>query len=128
MADFSDLIGVPFAYGGRGPDALDCYGLVMECARRDGVELPDFGSSENQAEIMAMMLASLPQWREIECRPGAVVFMRVARSTHVGYMVDANHMLHAWENSGGPTRVRVDEWKHRILGFYEYVGKDQAPE
>jgi cell wall-associated NlpC family hydrolase len=124
MADFSDLVGVPFAYGGRGPDALDCYGLVMECARREGVELPDFGHSKDQAEIMAMMVASLPQWRQIEQRHGAVAFMRVGRTTHVGYVFGPNHMIHAWEDSGGVTIVRLADWQHRILGFYEYVGKE----
>jgi cell wall-associated NlpC family hydrolase len=124
MADFSDLVGVPFAYGGRGPAMLDCYGLVMECARREGVVLPDFGASQDQAEIMAMMTASLPQWRQIELRAGAIAFMRVGRTTHVGYVFGPHHMIHAWEQSGGVTIVRLADWQHRILGFYEYVGKE----
>lgn len=124
MADVADLIGVPFVYGGRDAEnALDCYGLVMECARREGMTLPDFGSSQDQAEIMAMMTASLPQWNQIEKRAGAVAFMRVGRTTHVGYIVDPHHMIHSWEASGGVTIVRLADWQHRILGFYEYVGK-----
>lgn len=123
MADFSDLVGVPFAYGGRGPDTYDCYGLVMECARRAGVALPDFGVDSNQARIAAMMAASLPQWREIAPRPGAVAFIRVGRlAAHVGYLIDQHHMIHAWESSGGVTVQRLDDWKQRIVGYYEYVG------
>lgn len=123
MADVSDLIGVPFQYGGRGPDALDCYGLVMECARRDGIALPDFGASDNQGVIAAMMGATMPQWKEIGCRPGAVVLLRVGRHVaHVGYVIDDNRMAHTWESSGGVTIQRLDAWKQRIVGFYEYAG------
>jgi cell wall-associated NlpC family hydrolase len=127
MADFHDLVGVPFEYGGRGPDSLDCYGLVMECARRDGIALPDFGSATDQPTIMAMMCASLPQWRQIERRIGAVAFVRVGRYTaHVGYVIGPDHMIHAWEDSGGVTIVRIADWQHRIIGFFEYVGKNRT--
>ena len=129
MADFSDLVGTPFEYGGRGPDSLDCYGLVMECARRDGVELPDFGHAKDQPTIMAMMTASLPQWRQIEKRHGAIAFIRVGRyAAHVGYVFGPNHMIHAWEQSGGVTIVRLADWQHRIVGYFEYVGNEEAPQ
>jgi cell wall-associated NlpC family hydrolase len=123
MADFSDLVGVPFRYGGRGLDVYDCYGLVMECARRDGVMLPEFGFSDNQGMIAAMMGATMPQWKETTCRPGAVVLLRVGRFVaHVGYAIDGDRMVHTWESSGGVTIVRLNDWKQRIVGFYEYVG------
>lgn len=129
MADFSDLVGVPFEYGGRDPaQSLDCYGLVMECARRDGVELPDFGCATDQATIMAMMTASLPQWRQVEQKPGAIAFIRVGRyAAHVGYVFGQHYMIHAWEHSGGVTIVRLADWQHRILGFFEHVGNEKAP-
>lgn len=128
MADFSDLIGTRFEFGGRDPEkSLDCYGMVMECARRDGVILPDFGHAKDQATIMAMMTASLPQWRQIEKRRGAIAFMRIGRfAAHVAYVCDTNHLIHAWEDSGGVTIVRMADWQHRILGFYEYVGQEKA--
>ena len=123
MINYVDLIGVPFAYGGRGPKKLDCYGLVMEMHRRKGVSLPDFGFADDQALIQSMMGATMPQWREIEAREGAVVLIRVGRyAAHVGYMIDKSQMLHTWENSGGVSVVRADRWKQRIVGFYEYVG------
>lgn len=128
MVDFSDLVGVPFEYGGRGPDKLDCYGLVMECARREGITLPDFGHASEQPRIMAMMTASLNQWRQIEPRHGAIAFIRVGRyAAHVGYVFGPNHMIHAWEASGGVTIVRLADWKQRIVGFFEYVGHQEAP-
>lgn len=118
-----DLIGVPFEYGARGPDKLDCYGLVMEMSRRNGQPLPDFGFADNQAIVAAMMGATMPQWQEIEQQPGAVVLIRVGRYiAHVGYMIDEHRMIHSWEHSHGVTIVSVDSWKQRIVGFYKYVG------
>ena len=43
MADYSDLIGVSFKNHGRDvKTGLDCYGLVMEVFKRNGVILPEF--------------------------------------------------------------------------------------
>lgn len=123
MADFSDLVGAPFEYGARGPEKFDCYGLVMECARRDGVTLPDFGFASNQALISAMMGATMPQWQEVEPQAGAVVLLRVGRYVaHVGYLISPTQMIHSWEASGGATIERLDYWKQRIVGFYKHVG------
>ncbi len=39
----TDLLGIPFALGGRDPgEGLDCYGLTIEAGRRLGVDVPDF--------------------------------------------------------------------------------------
>lgn len=123
MADISDLVGVPFVYGGRGPEAFDCYGLVMECARRDGVTLPDFGFASDQALVAAMMGVTMPQWEPVEPQAGAVVLFRVGRFVcHVGYLLDAGRMIHTWDKSGGVTIARLDDWKQRIVGFYKHVG------
>jgi cell wall-associated NlpC family hydrolase len=123
MVNHAELVGVPFAYGGRGPDSYDCYGLVLECARRDGITLPDFGFADNQARISAMMGATLPQWHETAAAPGVVALLRVGRwVSHVGYLLDENRMIHTWSESGGVTIERLDIWKHRIVGLYKHVG------
>ena len=44
---WDDLIGVPFAYGGRTDKVLDCYGLLMLLEARRGNAIPDFKSSDN---------------------------------------------------------------------------------
>lgn len=123
QADLSDLVGVPFAYGGRGPDAYDCYGLVMECARRNGLDLPDFGFADNQALISAMMGATMPQWEQVDQAVGTVVLMRAGRFvSHVGYVIGPNQMIHTWETAGGVCIERLSDWKQRIIGFFKYVG------
>ena len=118
-----DLIGVPFEYGGRGPDALDCYGLVMEVAKRNGTPLPDFGFASDQAMISAMMGCTMPQWEEIEQVAGAIVLFRIGRYvSHCGVMIDESRMIHTWKESGGVTIQPIDLWTQRIVGFYKHVG------
>lgn len=122
MADYQDLIGKPFMYGGRGESHYDCYGLVMEMAARDGVELPDFGSHDNHGMIAAMMGSSMPEWGEIESRPGAVVLIRIGKYvSHVAYQVDQERMIHAWHPTGVSV-IKIADWNKRIVGYYKYVG------
>lgn len=122
QVDYNDLIGAPFKFGGRGPEEFDCYGLVMEAARRNDRCLPDFGWATGKDMIAAMMGATLPQWEEIDSRPGAVVLIRIGRHvSHVGYQIDHYRMIHAWDQSQASI-VKLEDWQHRIVGFYKHVG------
>ena len=119
-----DLIGTPFAYGARGPQAFDCYGLVMAMARRNGQDLPDLGFASHQAQIAAMMGGSMPQWIDMAPGPGAIVLIRIGRFvSHCGYQIDQDRMIHAWAQSNGVSIVRLDDWRRRIVGFYRYAGR-----
>ena len=123
MRDFSDLIGVPFEMGGRGPKSYDCYGLVRELARRwDGVSLPDYTSPADAGRISALFALELRLWQSCERRPGAVALIHIPGHTHCGYVLDNLYMLHTWQASGGVVRERLFEWQRRIKGFYRYVG------
>jgi cell wall-associated NlpC family hydrolase len=46
-----ELLGLPYAEGGRGPDVFDCYGLVREFHRRRGLSLPDGRDEEAIADF-----------------------------------------------------------------------------
>jgi len=123
MISHADLIGAPFKYSGRGPKAYDCYGLVMEMKRREGNPVPDFGFSMELPVIATMMAAVLPQWREIEKRPGAICLFRIkGLGAHVGYTLSDDRFIHVWEKSGGVLTERFYEWKRRTIGFFEYAG------
>lgn len=125
--NFDALIGVPFAYGGRGPDTYDCYGLLRELYKRDGIDIPDYTSPTDAGRITALMGCQLHLWELAECCVGAAVLMRVLdrsgnTNMHVGYVIDENRMIHTWESSGGVVIEPLEVWKRRIKGFYRYVG------
>lgn len=123
MVDLSHLVGIPFEYGGRGPHAYDCYGLVKECYRlARGIELPDFQSPRDQGAQAAVGLLQLQTWRDAPRTPGVLVAFRIGRLTsHCGFLLDHDTMIHAWEKSGGVTIQRLTEWQRRITGFYDYA-------
>ena len=41
LLDISDLLGKPYKAHARGPEAYDCYGLVIEVEKRLGHTMPD---------------------------------------------------------------------------------------
>jgi cell wall-associated NlpC family hydrolase len=125
MRDLADLIGAPFRYGGRGPDAYDCFGLVKECWRRvHGVELPDFQSPTDPGVQCALGATQLQLWQPVPRQAGVMAAIRIGRLVrHCGFLIDEDRMIHAWEHSGGASVVPLnDEWQRRIEGYYRYVG------
>jgi cell wall-associated NlpC family hydrolase len=124
MTDYSELIGTPFEYGGRGPDKYDCWGLVMHLYRSEkGIGIPDYISPSDASRIAALMIGDLHLWEQIEEAKGAVVLFRASEFMHVGYCIGNGRFIHTWDKSGGVCIERLSDWKRRILGFYKYVGK-----
>jgi cell wall-associated NlpC family hydrolase len=126
MFQYADLIGKPFELGGRGPAVYDCYGLVMEMYRRRyGVELPDFDTPNNMGEVAYIMSENAWRWQETELKPGVLVHMKVAGvHCHVGFTLSVSKFIHVYKESGGVCTERTNgDWRHRILGYYEFVGK-----
>jgi cell wall-associated NlpC family hydrolase len=118
---YTDLIGTPFKYGGRGPEAYDCYGLVMELQRRMGIEIPDYKSPQNMGEIASLLACEIPRWIEVPRAPGTVVALRIGRYvSHVGLMIDNDRMVHTWEQSGGVCVECMYDWERRVAGFFRY--------
>ena len=134
MIDTADLIGVPFAYGGRGPNTYDCFGLLIELERRStGRIVPDVRSPESLAEIADALDIEKFKW---DClwekstddavpfaalEAGSAIMIRVnGLACHVGFIHKPRHFLHTWEGTGGVTQEKLELWRHRILGVYKY--------
>lgn len=118
-----DLIGVPFAYGGRGPDTYDCYGLLMELYRRKGVQIVDHRSPRQISEIAKSLDYGLKNWRPVEQRPGVGVVFRIkGYGAHVGMTLKHDRFIHTWEGTGGVCIERLSHWDKRIIGFYDFAG------
>lgn len=125
MTCFSDLIGVKFQYGGRTPDAFDCWGLVRECHLRwHGVELPDYPSTSVPLSNACLMRREAERiWKRIEKPvPGSVILMRFRGfGAHVGFVHTDTRFLHATEEVG-VQEARLSTFRQFILGAYDYAG------
>lgn len=129
MVSYGDLIGKPFAWKARGPDAYDCYGLVEELSRRMGLKVPDYLSPTVHEDIAALIGRSIPYWTPCAEEPGAVATIRVLHSTpegmktlvsHVGMVLPHERLIHSWQRSGGVCVEPLEPWRRRISGFYRF--------
>jgi peptidoglycan DL-endopeptidase CwlO len=95
-----EQLGKPYLFGGTGPDAFDCSGLVMMAYRAAGV---------NIARTSQQQFATLPQVPANKVQDGDLVFFAGSDGTpnapgHVGLVVGKNLMIEAYA-TGFPVRV-----------------------
>jgi peptidoglycan DL-endopeptidase CwlO len=93
-------LGKPYLYGGTGPDAYDCSGLVMMAYRAAGVDIP---RTSQQQWLWG------PQVPASQAEPGDLVFFAGADGTpqapgHVGIVIGNGEMIEAYA-TGFPIRV-----------------------
>jgi cell wall-associated NlpC family hydrolase len=103
------LIGKPWQSGHQGPDAFDCWGLlVWVYQQRYGIELPRIAVAEGSVREQVRAFHAHPErahWQNIE-KPeeGDALLLRQSRHPiHVGIWIDANGeagVLHALQGSG----------------------------
>lgn len=122
--DYVDLLGKPFKYGGRGPAEYDCYGLVLELHRRAGVQIPDYGSSDDPTKQGELFTIGTGEFKKIILpRPLDIPVFRVADGLwHCGVIVDGyKRFVHIMESCS----VVVEElespaWQNRLQGVYRW--------
>ena len=93
-------LGKPYLFGGTGPDAFDCSGLVMMAYRAAGVDIAR--TSEQQWATEERVPAS-------QVQPGDLVFFAGADGTatspgHVGLVIGNGQMIEAFA-TGFPIRI-----------------------
>jgi cell wall-associated NlpC family hydrolase len=119
---YQDLIGKPFRFGGRGPDEYDCWGLVRECLRRQGLNPPDYPSAELGTVNAATLAQAAPAWTAVQTPAfGCVVAFRMncGMASHVGIVVGRHQFLHVLEHTHTCVeRLSSPLWRNRITGFY----------
>jgi cell wall-associated NlpC family hydrolase len=114
--DFSDLIGKPYAPAADGPDAFDCWGLVVEVRRRMGLPTPvpvPGPVPRNQPRLTAALYHRAVwsgMWKPVPVPvPGDVVACGSsgrAAAVHIGVVVDGG-VLHALEVAEGRGQVTL---------------------
>jgi peptidoglycan DL-endopeptidase CwlO len=124
-------IGKPYQFGGTGPDAFDCSGLVMMAYRAAGIDIPRTALQQWQWG---------PQVAASAASPGDLVFFAGADGTptmpgHVGLVIGKNTMIEAYA-TGFPVRIAhfgtadsaPDE--RQVVGFtrpWAHTGLDLPP-
>lgn len=125
MVEHADLIReARYAKNGRGPTEFDCYGLLREMKRREGVLIPNYITPEAAEGRQLLLLGEKRVWAPCAPKAGAAIAFRIMGYVqHVGYQLDPWWFIHCWEGSRGVLRERISDWQRRIEGFYEYVGE-----
>jgi cell wall-associated NlpC family hydrolase len=95
-----EQLGKPYLWGGAGPDAFDCSGLVMMAYRAAGIDIPR--TSQQQ-------WAWGPRIKPSQVQPGDLVFFAGSDGTtaapgHVGLVIGGGLMIEAYA-AGVPIRV-----------------------
>jgi cell wall-associated NlpC family hydrolase len=110
-ATAESLLGAPYRYGGAGPDAFDCSGLVTYIHARFGVSTP---------RTAAQQFAAAHPVPRHELKAGDLVFFRLsgAAVSHVGIYIGNDEFVHAPQSG---TRVRTasiddDYFRPRFAG------------
>lgn len=93
-------VGKPYLWGGTGPDAFDCSGLVMMAYRTAGIDIP---RTSQQQWVWG------PRISPGQVRPGDLVFFAGADGTvaapgHVGIVIGGGMMIEAYA-TGFPIRI-----------------------
>jgi cell wall-associated NlpC family hydrolase len=93
-------IGKPYLWGGTGPDAFDCSGLVMMAYRTAGIDIP------RTSEVQWTWGPGVAPGHE---QPGDLVFFAGADGTttspgHVGLVIGNGLMIEAY-STGFPIRI-----------------------
>jgi peptidoglycan DL-endopeptidase CwlO len=117
-------LGKPYLWGGTGPDAFDCSGLVMMAYRAGGINIPR--TSQEQ-------YAWGPQIPASQAEPGDLVFFAgsdgtVAAPGHVGLVIGKGMMIEAYA-TGFP--IRIASYTNRDpVGFtrpWQHTGTGVTP-
>lgn len=122
---YTGLVGIPFKYGGRGPDYYDCYGLVMELHSRQGITLPDYESPEDFKTISQIIHKEIELWEPCERQPGSVILIGGDRiHHHVATYIGFGRLIHTSESVGSVCIQNMKIWERSVVGYYSFKGKE----
>lgn len=123
MIIVSDMIGKPFLYGGRGPNAYDCYGVATEVYRRAGSSLPDITSVTSCATQHLAFNSGANRWFDKVEEPqylDIILFQIMPKYvTHCGVYLEHGKFIHVMDKINVSIEY-IDSilWSQKIRGIY----------
>jgi cell wall-associated NlpC family hydrolase len=96
--DVSDLVGLPYKVHGRGESGIDCFGLILLIACRNGTPIPDVWYKGFNPSLVK--LAEQMNVEKTGLQAGCIIEMEKGGRLHLGYSLDDKRMIHATANEG----------------------------
>lgn len=106
----TSLVGSPYRYGGNGPNAFDCSGLVVYSYQAAGVAVPRTSAQQFRASTPIDI---------DEARPGDLLFFRYRRKvSHVGIYLGDQQFVHAPSTGGRVSVANLQQahYRDRFVG------------
>ena len=110
-------MGTPYRWGGTGPAAFDCSGLVMYVHRQFGYEVP---------RTAAQQYKEARRVKRRDLQPGDLVFFKLSgrKISHVGIYTGDDYFIHAPQSGGRVRLASLDNayFRKRFAGagrFYD---------
>ncbi|MCC7202454.1 MAG: C40 family peptidase [Nitrospirae bacterium] len=124
---FDDLIGIPYVECGRTLQGLDCFGLVLICQKRLGIEAPDPFLIEHKKAVPEngwsdWIIREFSGWVQIKKPIFAAVIVFANKDgipDHAGVMIDERRFIHSVRKAG-VVIGRLDRCPYPVIGAYEY--------
>jgi hypothetical protein len=101
MIATDDLIGKAHQRGGRGPDAFDCWGVVLVLAERSGIVVPPDWASRDMTRSEQRALMAGEAMRRTDRLPGPVdrAIAYSESAAHVGFVL-GRRIIHSVRGAG----------------------------
>lgn len=128
----NSVVGKPWVNRAEGPDAFDCFGIVIDSFRKvDGIEIPvicGYSDGSDDIESGFDIESNSGAWRKSQARDGAVmVAYNNDKPAHVGRCI-AGGVLHALGNQDGQGSVQFHDYKmlRKIFNRVEYYALNNS--
>ncbi|AUR85556.1 NlpC/P60 family protein [Vibrio phage 1.076.O._10N.286.51.B7] len=122
----NSVIGKPWVNRAEGPDAFDCWGLVLDSFRKiDGFELPQIdGYVDTQCKTAKAASEAIDSGSYIKCEPhdGAIMTAFIGKKiVHVGRCL-CGGVLHTSEGMGSKfDKYRVINALNQRVEYFKYA-------
>ena len=120
-----DLLGMSFEMCGRGPDKIDCYGVLILYFKGFDINLPDYSYTEDweaNSEIYlreySRCFRKLSKDEELEIGD-VILFHWKEYPTHAGVYLGESRFIHSYDKAG----TRIDsltnpQWKQKVDNYF----------
>lgn len=121
-----ELLMMKYEKDGRGPDKVDCYGLLVHYYKQFGVSLPDYSTQKDWGDNEEIILRDYSIFfRKLSAgekpETGDMMILRNTEGElgHLGLYLGDQRFIHAYEKIGTKIdSLAMKPWKDNVYGFF----------